>query len=203
MDLRFRVRFNQKYQTRPDRKITYRSKTPDFWIRYKKGISALGSDVSYDMIEISANDNMNFGLVGTSSWNVAVGGFLNDRSLTFIDFKHFNGNTLFYSRMDGLRQFQLLDFYQYSTQEAYFEGHYEHHFNEFILNKIPLIRKLNWQTVISAHYLKTDAIGDYLEIGLGIEHIFKFMRIDYFRAFQNGRLQPAVADQVIRFGFGF
>ena len=83
------------------------------------------------------------------------------------------------------------------------EAHYEHHFNEFILNKFPLIRKLNWQAVASAHYLTTDAIGHYVEVGVGIEHIFKFMRVDYFRAITNGRLQPIVADQAIRVGFGF
>lgn len=203
LNLRMRVRFNQKYQTRPDRKITYKPKTPDLWIRYEKGFNALGSDVSYDQIEISANDDMSFGLVGQSQWNVAVGGFLNNSKMSFVDFKHFNGNTLFYSRIDGLRQFQLLDNYQFSTRKSYVEAHYEHHFNEFILNKIPLVRNLNWQTVASAHYLRTDAAGDYFEVGVGIEHIFKFMRIDYFRAFSNGKLQPFVANQAIRFGFGF
>lgn len=202
-DLRFRIRFGQKYQTRPDRKITYKPKTPDFWLRYRKGFNVLGSDVNYDQLELSITDDMSFGLVGTSEWNVAFGGFLNSKRMSFIDFQHFNGNTLFYSRIDGLRQFQLLDNYQYSTSRNYLEAHYEHHFNEFILNKIPLIRKLNWQVVASAHYLNTKAIGHYAELGVGIEHIFKFMRIDYFRAISNGRVQPAVVDQSIRFGFGF
>lgn len=203
MDLRVRLRFNQKYQTRPDRKITYKPKTPDVWIRYKKGIEVLGSDVNYDMLEVSVNDDMSFGLVGQSQWNVSVGGFLNDKKMSFVDFKHFSGNSLFYSRVDGLRQFQMLDYYQFSTSGSYIEAHYEHHFNEFILNKIPLVRKLNWQMVASAHYLNTDGIGDYYELGVGIEHIFKFMRIDYFRAIQNGDIQPYASDRAIRVGFGF
>ena len=203
LDLKLRIRFNQKYQTRPDRKVTYKPNTPEFWLRYRKGINTLGSDVNYDMLELSATDNMSFGLVGLSKWSIAGGGLINSKRLSFVDYQHFNGNTLFYTRVSGLRQFQLLDNYTFSTTNAYFEGHYEHHFNEFLLNKIPLVRNLNWQTVTSVHYLKTKSIGNYLELGVGIEHIFKFMRIDYFRAFSDGKVQPAIVDQSIRIGFGF
>jgi len=199
----FRVRFGQKYQTRPDRRIIYKPKTPQFYIRYQKGIPAFGSDVDYDQWEVSMTDDMEFGLVGTSQYYLSVGGFFNTADMSFVDYQHFNGNRLSYTRANGLRQFQLLDYYQYSTNNTYLEGHYEHHFNEFILNKIPLIRKLNWQTVASAHYLSTNALDSYVEVGIGIEHIFKFLRIDYFRSFTNGSLDGINADQAIRLGFGF
>ncbi len=202
-DFTFRIRFGQKYQTRPDRRLIYKPKTPEIFVRYKKGLPVLGSDVNFDQMEISVTDDIRFGLVGVSEWHVSTGGFLNKRELPFINYQHFNGNRLWYARADGLRQFQLLDYYQYSTRGKYFEAHYEHHFNEFILNKVPLIRNLNWQTVASVHYLTTKAAGDYWEFGVGIEHIFKFLRIDYFRAVQNGQLDSPVANQAIRFGFGF
>jgi len=203
LDLNFRIRIGQTYQTRPDRRIIHKSKFPTFFVRYRKGLNMLGSDVDYDQWELSVGDDMTFGLVGNSQYWVSVGGFMNTNQLSFVDYKHFEGNNLFYSRVDGLRQFQLLDYYLYSTTENYLEAHYEHHFNEFLLNKIPIIRKLNWQTVASAHYLGTKSIGDYFEVGVGIEHIFKFMRIDYFRSFQNGKLTNSVANQSIRLGVGF
>ncbi|MEQ9008667.1 MAG: DUF5686 family protein, partial [Ekhidna sp.] len=76
-------------------------------------------------------------------------------------------------------------FYQFSTTKPYLEAHYEHHFNEFIFNKIPLVKKLNLQAVASANYLTNETIGQYVELGAGIEHIFKFMRVDYYWAFRN------------------
>lgn len=203
LDLNFRIRFGQTYQTRPDRKILYKSKFPTIFIRYRKGLEILGSDVDFDQWEFSVRDDMAFGLVGESEYRVSVGGFLNKRKLSFINYQHFNGNTFWYVRADGERQFQLLDYYFYSTAGNYLEVYYEHHFNEFILNKIPLLRKLNWQTVASAHYLGTQASNDYIELGVGIEHIFKFFRIDYFRSIQNGKLNSIQTNQAIRIGVGF
>lgn len=202
-DFTFRIRFGQTYQTRPDRRIIYKPKTPEIYVRYRKGLEMLGSDVNFDKWEISVEDDMSFGLVGVSQYHISTGGFFNTSELPFINYKHFAGNRLSYSRVDGLRQFQLLDYYFFSTADNYLEAHYEHHFNGFLTNAIPLIKKLKFQLVGSLHYLTTPAAGHYVEVGAGVEHIFKFMRIDYFRAIQNGNLDNPVADQAIRFGFGF
>ncbi|MEI7803276.1 MAG: DUF5686 family protein, partial [Bacteroidota bacterium] len=64
------------------------------------------------------------------------------------------------------------------------EGHYEHHFNGFILNKFPLLRKFKWYEVASAHYLITPDIR-YAELDLGIEHIFKIIRVDWVNSYSN------------------
>ncbi|MEP0985383.1 DUF5686 and carboxypeptidase regulatory-like domain-containing protein [Ekhidna sp.] len=180
-----RLRFKQTYATRPDRKFIYSSKYPELFLTYKKGIKTLGSDVNFDFVELRVTDEMSLGLVGTSSYAIAGGGFLNDKALTFVDFRHFSGNQTSLSQVGDPLKFELLPFYQFSTTKPFLEAHYEHHFNEFIFNKIPLVKKLNLQAVASANYLTTETIGNYVEIGAGIEHIFKFMRVDYYWAFQN------------------
>ena len=185
LEATFRFRFKQTYATRPDRKFVYSSKYPEVFLTYKKGINALGSDVNFDLVQVRVTDDMRLGLVGTSNYAVAAGAFLNDDALTFVDFRHFAGNETFLSQVGESLKFELLPFYQFSTTKPYFEAHYEHHFNEFIFNKIPLIRKLNLQAVASANYLTMETIGNYVELGAGIEHIFKFLRVDYYWAFQN------------------
>ncbi|GAB4245086.1 MAG: DUF5686 and carboxypeptidase regulatory-like domain-containing protein [Ekhidna sp.] len=195
----FRIRFGQKYATRPDRKFIYSSKYPELLLTYKKGINALGSDVNFDFVQLMVSDDMKLGLVGTSNYAVAVGGFLNDKDLTFVDFKHFSANQTSLSQVGKRMRFELLPFYQFSTTNRYFEAHYEHHFNEFIFNKIPLIKKLNLQAVASANYLNTKTIGNYVEVGAGIEHIFKFLRVDYYWAFRDG----AFFGRGYRIGVGF
>ena len=129
---------------------------------------------------------MPLGLVGVSNWSVAFGGFLNDSELTFVDFRHFAGNQTSFSQVGKQFKFELLPFYQFSTQDNFLEAHYEHHFNEFIFNKLPLIKRLNLQAVGSANFLTTKTLGNYVELGAGIEHIFKFMRVDYFWAYRDG-----------------
>lgn len=178
----FRIRFNQKYATRPDRKFIYSSKYPELHITYKRGFA----DVNYDFVSLRVEDDISLGLTGRSTYSFETGSFLSSKDLTFVDFKHFAGNQTNLSQVDKRYKFELLPFYMFSTGGTYLEGHFEHHFNEFIFNKLPLVRKLDLQAVASANYLTTKTIGNYFELGAGIEHIFKFMRVDYWWAVRNG-----------------
>ena len=69
----------------------------------------------------------------------------------------------------------------------------------FIFNKLPLIRKLKLQAVGTVNYLYTEELGNYFELGVGIEHIFKVARVDFFTAFSSGEK----VDTGVRVGFGF
>ena len=95
--------------------------------------------------------------------------------------------------------FQLLDYYRFSTNNTYLEAHYDHHFNGFFFDRVPLLRKLKWQEVASLNYLTTAQAGHYLELGAGVEHIFKVVRVDFYSALQSGqRLGTG-----LRIGVGF
>lgn len=186
LDFSLRLRFAQKYISRPNRKVNLGSKYPTLYINYRKAIDGiLGADVKYDRLQVSVSDDLSFGLVGSANYLVSAGTFINNDSVSFIDFKHFNGNeTIFSSFQPG--NFQLLDYYLYSTENNYFRAHYEHHFNGFIINKLPLIRKTRVQAVASLNYLKTSEVNNYLEFGIGLEHIFKILRVDYYLGFLSG-----------------
>ncbi|WP_246849931.1 DUF5686 and carboxypeptidase regulatory-like domain-containing protein [Rufibacter roseolus] len=187
-----------EYISHPDRKINLGSKWPLFTLNYRKGISGvLGSDVDYDFVSLGVSDDLALGLLGTSSYSVSAGTFWRKNQLYFMDFRHFSGNrTILSGDFSG---FQLLDYYRYSTQKTYIEGHYSHHFNGFILNKLPLIRKLKWQEVGSVNYLHTAAAGHYLELGVGLEHLFKVFRMDFVTGFQ----ERQKVSSGIRIGYGF
>lgn len=194
--LTFRFRFKQQYATQPGRKFIYRSKYPEFFLSYKKGFA----DIDYDFVSLRIEDQVPFGLVGTSYYSAEAGAFLNNSAMTFVDYKHFAGNqTIFSQSSSQSNRFELLPFYQFSTNDSYVKAHYEHHFNEFILNKLPLVRQLNLQAVATCNYLSTETLGHYVELGVGIEHIFKFMRVDFYQAIRNG----AFFSDGVRIGIGF
>ena len=46
------------------------------------------------------------------------------------------------------RTFDLLNYYDFVT-DTYISGHFEQHFNGFILNRIPLVKKLNLRSVLT------------------------------------------------------
>ncbi|QMU30808.1 DUF5686 and carboxypeptidase regulatory-like domain-containing protein [Adhaeribacter radiodurans] len=191
------LRPGQKYINRPDEKWILGSKYPTFRINYTKGFSRiLGSDVDFDRVSLNVSDELNLGLVGATSYSFQAGTFLNNKRLYFTDYKHFAGNRILYAGAFG--GFQLLDYYRYSTRNRYLEGHFTHDFNGFIFNKIPLFRKLKWQEVFSANYLHTQRAGHYIELGVGVEHIFKILRVDFFTGFQSREK----VGSGIRLGFG-
>jgi len=198
LDLQLQIRFAQKYWSRPYEKINLGSKYPALDLVYRTGIKALGGDVKYDQVEIRLHDNLRYGLVGSGEVFARAGTFINNDNLTFIDFKHFNGNRTPFAKFD-LRNFQLLDYYFYSTDGDYYTAYYEHHFNGFIFNKIPLIRKTKIQAVAGVNFLYTDASRSYFEFGLGVEHIFKIARVDVFTNLLDGKRQSTG----VRLGIGF
>ncbi|WP_205500561.1 DUF5686 and carboxypeptidase regulatory-like domain-containing protein [Rufibacter psychrotolerans] len=187
-----------EYISHPDRKINLGSKWPLFRLTYRKGFAGLlGSDVDYDFVSFGVSDDLSLGLLGTSSYSASVGTFWRKDQLYFMDFRHFSGNrTILSGDFSG---FQLLPYYRYSTQRTYVEAHYSHHFNGFILNKLPLIRKLKWQEVASVNYLHTPAAGHYLELGVGLEHLFKVFRVDFYTGFQ----ERQKVSSGLRLGYGF
>lgn len=190
--------FKQRYLSRPDMRIRFQSKYPKIQLGYQTGIKAFSADVRFNHLYTSIGWNKNFRIYGYGSIAASGGLFTNTDMIYFMDYKHFNGNrTIFATKEnDG---FQLLDYYTFSTHKSYITLQYNHHFNGFWFNKIPIIRKLKWQEVVSINYLSTPSQQHYTELGIGIEHIFKFFRIDYFQllngtsSLQNG----------IRIGFGF
>ena len=196
-ELRFIIK--QQYLTTPDQKIPSASKYPIFTLRYSKGAQILGSDVNYDKASLSVNDNFNLGLLGRSSWGVTVGGFLNKRSVPFVDYNHFSGNqTIFLNLRQPTGNFQLLDYYTSSTTSSYLEAHYEHHFNGFLINKIPLLRKTKFQEVAGVNFLRTQAGDEHIEFQFGVENIFKFFRVDFVTGYNNSeKVQGAIR---LRFG---
>ncbi|WP_034256563.1 DUF5686 and carboxypeptidase regulatory-like domain-containing protein [Adhaeribacter aquaticus] len=188
----------QKYIMRPEEKWRLESKSPTFRLNYTKGFSAIfGSDVNYDQLAFNISDRLDFKLLGRSNYSVQVGAFLNKKQLHFMDYKHFSGNRTVYAGNFG--GFQLLNYYLYSTTNRYLEAHFSHEFNGFIINKIPLLRKLKWQEVATVNYLNTRHSNHYLEIGFGIEHIFKIFRVDFISSFQS----KEKIGSGFRIGFGF
>lgn len=83
--------------------------------------------------------------------------------------------------------------------DQHFSIRHEHHFNGFIMNRIPLIAKLKWRVVTNFNILWGSITEDnynlvpegytefqpftsdpYVEVGYGLENILKVIRIQVF-----------------------
>jgi hypothetical protein len=196
--LRTTYDFSDKYETYPNGKRYLPSPYPTIGFNYTKGVKNLfGSDVDYDLVsaDISKSD-MSAGVLGRTSFFIGAGKFLNNNSLFYPDYKQFAGNeVLFYK--GGITSFLLLNYYTFSTRTQYIEGHLEHNFSGFILNKIPLIRKLKLQEIVDVNYLSTPELKNYAELGFGLQYLN--FRLMYGTSFNSG----SKTNSAFRIGLGF
>lgn len=195
LDLMVTVRFKQKYYTRPNEKIILGSKYPTLGFQYRRGTPGIfGSKTDYDFVKMSVRDEIDLKLLGKFSYYVGAGKFVRKTYLPFMDYYHFTGNRTLWSTFPQ-QGFQLLDYYTYSTNDWYLEAHAEHHFGGFILNKIPLVRRLKMTEVVGANYLMTQNLPSYYELYFGADKL-GIIRID----FALGYMQHAKVSAGLRVG---
>lgn len=195
----FNYRPGQKYMERPNGKINLGSKWPTFGFNYEKGLGGFGKlDANYDLLKLRISDNHSFGMVGRFEWRINGGWFANNKFVPFMNWAHFNTSKV-HITSSGLARFMALPYYAASTNQYYVQAHAEQHFNGFILNKIPLIKKLKWQVVGGIHYLYEPSYGNYWEVTAGIENIFQIVRVDFVAPFREREVQQFT----FRFQLGF
>ncbi len=167
-----RIRLGEKYVTYPHQRFHTGSKYPDLWLRYRKGLDLLGSQTDYDYLEATLEKRgLQLGQTGDFSFKITGGWFVNNRSVYFMDYQHFDGNQTFIAKNGAyLSTFQLLPYYQYSTQEAFVIGAIEHDFNGFLWNKIPGLKVLGFEFVAGYRnlYLPQEEFF-YQEFNIGLD----------------------------------
>ncbi len=181
-----RVQPGARYIEFPDRIINIGSKWPVFTAGYTNAVKDLfGSDVDYAKWNFTVNDDLNFKLAGRLFYRLQTGGFLNDKRVEWQDLNHFAGNRLIRAT-DYLTTFQLPKYYLFSNSDRQYGLLFaEHHFNGFLTNKIPVIKKLNWHLVggIGSLWLKD---RHYMEWHVGLENIFRAFRVDVVKGYYKG-----------------
>lgn len=177
-----------RYIELPDRKVNIGSKYPVFSLRYTRSINNfLGSDADFSKWKLSISDNINFKLLGSFRYRLGIGGFIDTGKVQLPDYTHFNGN-ISSMATEYLNSFQLLPVYQFSNlSRFYMLAHVEHNFKGFLTNKIPGIKKLNFYLVAGANGFYINSDKNYYEYFIGIDNIFKQLRIDFVQSFQNGK----------------
>ncbi len=186
-----RINFGNKYMTRPDGKINIRNdKYPTILLSYENAVAGSDKNYDYQLVKASIYYVLSTGNKGQFSMNFKAGKFFHGENISFIDFKHFNGNQTHYSENSRLNAFNLLPYYTNSTNDAYLENHIEYTDNGFIINKIPLLNLLKTNLVLGYNGLAVPNTVPYTELSIGLNNLgfgkFKMFRIDYVRAYQFG-----------------
>jgi len=164
----------QKYIREPDQKIILGSKWPTFYTLWRKGISGIfNSTVNFDYLESGIEQQFRIGTAGTSSYTLLTGIFPNTTDLRLVDFKfQRRGDPLLFSNPN--EAFQALDS-TFAVFSRFYQGHYLHEFNGYLLNRIPLLKKLRLREVAGGGFLIAPERNlRYAEIFTGVERVFKW-----------------------------
>jgi len=187
-----RINFGQQYWTRPDGKFNIKNeKYPELHLGYEKGFAASDKKYEFDHLFGRLTYDFTLGNKGVLGLNLKGGKFYNATSISFADYKHFDGNQTHIGKSDRyLNVFNLLPYYSNSNNNSYFELHAEHNDNGFIMNKIPLLKKLQSTLVLGYHNLSIPHRSPYHEYTVGLDNLgfgkLKVFRIDYVHSYQNG-----------------
>ena len=105
----------------------------------------------------------------------------------FADYKHFGTNTPFIIGTSEGSTFRLMDYYEYSTNKSYFEGHVRLENDRMILKRLPVLNKTLMREAIYVNYLSSTGNYPYYEIGYGLNQIFLMFNAEIFVGFKGAK----------------
>ena len=193
-----RINFGNKYISRPDGRYNFRDdKYPTVNLGFEKAFSASEKKYEFERIGASVQYDLPLDSKGILGMNFRAGKFFNAENISFIDYRHFNGNQTHIGTSDRyLNVFNLMPYYANSTNDSYFEMHLEHNDKGFLMNKIPLLNLLKSTMNLGFHSLAIPDRKPYTEFTVGLDNLgfgkFKLFRVDYVHSYQGGIQQNGV-----------
>lgn len=177
---------------------------PVFTLTHTAGLKGvLGSDYNYQHTEFSFEKRFWFSAFGYTDCIIKAGKVWNEVPFPLLIMP--NANLSYTIQKESYDLMNAMEFFN----DEYFSWDLTYYMNGLIFNRLPLIRKLNWREVITCrgmygrlsdknrpdplntgnlykfpyendeyHYL---AGKPYVEVAVGIENIFRVLRVDYVR----------------------
>lgn len=169
--LALRFQFGREIWSHPYQTFKTPSRWPILDLYYKAGLKALGSDVDYHVMYASLTKRIDAGIYGDSYTRLMGGRFLGDGPTEFMDYFHFLGNQTHVASGLDRNRFFLLPYYSHSANKSFMQGHFQHKFKGYVLSKVPLLKRTQWQLVGGYKFLKSNSRAYYDEFHIGLDNV--------------------------------
>lgn len=196
-ELSFYTRFayNEKFVSGEMDRVSLGTKYPVIQLQYTLGVKDWwGSDYGYHKLNLNIRHYFYVGPFGYTVYIADAGKIWGRLPYTLLELHQ--GNETYTTDEYA---FNMMNYFEF-VSDQYASLTLTHHFEGYFFNRVPLFRKLKWREVISAKGLvgsleransdvlifpdgMSDLSQPYLEASMGIENIFKIIRIDLFRRF--------------------
>ena len=188
---RLRWSRNEEFISGAFDRTSLRSKFPILSIQGVFGFKGiLGSQYNYQKIEIQLEHKTQLGILGRFFYGAKTGYIFGNAAYPLLNAHP--GNQSLWLMTSAFNKLNFLEF----VSDQYVEAFIENHWDGFLFNKIPLIKKLNLRLVSSSKmaygrlssrhqssmiypsFIRSFNNIPYIESTVGIENIFKFIRVD-------------------------
>jgi hypothetical protein len=191
IQLNSRFSYKENFYINEFKRISLGSRYPVFSVELTfGGKNIIGSDYTYQKLKTNLQGKFHINPAGYIFYNLEAGKLFGTVPFPLTTL-HPANQTLAYD-VEG---FNLMNYFEFAS-DRYISLFLDHHFDGFFLNKIPFIQKAKLREVVSARgvigdlhtrnkqeMLLPDGMSDvrkpYVEYSVGIENIFKILRVDY------------------------
>ena len=185
------------YIQNENRRVTFVNAGPEYYGNIQIGIpNVFQSYFEYSQVKLGLTVRKLWGAIGRTRINGEVNALFG--VVPYPLQTVYVGNQSFIYNTQAYNQMRIFEF----VSDRSISGTFEHHFNGFLLNRVPLIKKLKWRSIVgakvifgsldSANYklipkeyngvqistFKALDNGPYMEASVGLENIFKIIRLD-------------------------
>ena len=194
-----RIAYQEKFIQNGNNRISLGTRgRPVFTIRYTYGFDgALESDFSFHKLYASVEQYVRIGGIGRFNYRLSGGWIPSQVPFPLLE-THLGNESVFYNS----NSFNLMNYFEF-VSDRYATVRAIHRFNGFLFNRVPLVRKLKWRSLVTANVLygtisqenldlipemdtqgrdieRPEGLGEwpYVEVGYGIENIFRFVRVE-------------------------
>ncbi|MCX6253088.1 MAG: DUF5686 family protein [Bacteroidia bacterium] len=193
----------QRYRINKGVKIPRGSDWPSFSLTWQHGINEFIETADrikqFDMIRFEASKRRELGAFSEFRWRVRAGGFLDNRSLTFYDFFHFNSQPIPLLLNNYEDAFMIPGYYSMSTPEFYGEVHLKYTTPYLLIKLLPVLSNTLMRENLSLSYLGSRFHKNYTEIGYSISEFLFIGEIGVYVGFEDVKYRSVGAKIVLKF----
>lgn len=215
----------QIYQGKKGRKsrVTIPNKYPIFTLKYDRGFdNVFNSDYSYDRVSLNISKRTYVAPIGYFDLEVEGRKLFGQVPYPLLNIPRAN-QTYSYQ----VRSYNLMNYLEF-VSDQYVSVNFSHYFNGFILNKVPVIKKLKWRSLVTFKGIVGDLsdknnpsfnpglpglpnnadgspatypMSHYIETSFGVMNVFTFFRFDLVKRWTQQDREDALSGYYLRARF--
>ncbi|MFV0593009.1 MAG: DUF5686 and carboxypeptidase regulatory-like domain-containing protein [Draconibacterium sp.] len=159
-------------------------------LNFYQGVKDVFSSVSdFSRIDLKFQHQANVSISTGIDWSVNAGYFFNTDQMHFSQFKHFNTSDIMVSMKSFTGVMQLINDYEFSTNDRYLNGTFELRSEYILLRYLSFINRKAWSESLHFNYLTTPALNNYWELGYSLNNLFFVGNLGVFTGFEGGEFK--------------